>query len=283
MSSGTGIIGGLHRKCKGSDMNRLPRARQVNVLNLLLEGCSIRSTARLTGVHKTTIASLLVDVGGHCQALLDHHLRNLTCPIIEADEIWTFVQKKQHRLTVAERADQAIGDQYAFVGFDPTSKLVVAHVIGKRDAETTTLFMEQLRSRVPGRIQFFTDGFPEYGRTIDGLYGTAIDYAQVIKPIPSTDPGEPGSLHIVTRVGHPNPRHIGTSYVERNNLTMRQHIRRFTRKSLGFSKTLRNLRAALALFFAYYNFCRVHGALRMTPAMALGITDTIWETSELLT
>ena len=277
-----GIIGVLHRKCKGSDMNRLSRSRQVAVLNLLLEGCSIRATARLTGVHKTTIASLLVDVGAHCQVLLDRELRNLPCPVIEADEIWTFVRKKQRRLTAAEQLDLTIGDQYAFVGFDPRSKVVVAHVIGKRDAETTTLFMEQLQARVPGRFQFFTDGFPEYGRTIDGLYGTAIDYAQVIKPIPPAAPGEPGSLHIVTRVGQPDPRRIGTSYVERNNLTMRQHIRRFTRKSLGFSKTLRNLRAAVALFFAYYNFCRVHGAIRMTPAMALGITETIWELEALM-
>ena len=276
------IIGCLHRKCKGSDMNRLSRSRQVDVLNLLLEGCSIRSTARLTGVHKTTIGSLLVAAGAQCQALLDHELHHLACPIIEADEIWTFVRKKQRRLTAVEQHNPAIGDQYAFVGFDPRSKLVAAHVIGKRDAETTTLFLEQLRSRVPGRIQFFTDGFHEYESAVDGIYGTAIDYAQVIKPVPPATPGAPGSLHIVQRVGHPDPRCIGTSYVERNNLTMRQHIRRFTRKSLGFSKTLKHLRAAVALFFAHYNFCRVHGSLRVTPAMAVGITDTIWGVEALL-
>ena len=186
-------------------MNRLSRSRQVDVLNLLLEGCSIRSTARLTGVHKTTIGSLLVAAGAQCQALLDHELHHLACPIIEADEIWTFVRKKQRRLTAVEQHNPAIGDQYAFVGFDPRSKLVAAHVIGKRDAETTTLFLEQLRSRVPGRIQFFTDGFHEYESAVDGIYGTAIDYAQVIKPVPPATPGAPGSLHIVQRVGHPDP------------------------------------------------------------------------------
>ena len=202
--------------------------------------------------------------------------------MIEADEIWTIVQKKQLRLTSVEERDGERGDQYTFIGFDPSSKLIAAHVVGKRDAETTTTFIEQLRARIPHRIQFFTDGFPEYQLAVEGIYGRAIDYAQVIKPVKPAPGEEAGHLDIVHVLGHPDVDQIGTSYVERHNLTIRQQIRRFTRKTLGFSKWVRNLRAAVALYVAHYNFCRPHSALRMTPAMALGITTTFWSLEDLL-
>ena len=235
-------------------MNRLSRARQVDVLNLLLEGCSIRATARLIGVHKTTIASLLVDVGEHCHQLLDAKLRNLPCQEIQADEVWTYVGKKQRQLTLLEQCDADVGDQYLFLGLDPRSKVIAAHAIGKRTAETTTIFLEQLRDRVPGRMVLCTDAYVEYPRAMDGVFGSTIRF----------------------ELNH------ATFHVERTNGTLRQQIRRFTRRTLAFSKKLRNLKAAVALYIAHYNFCRLHGTLDMTPAMALGVTETIWEIEDLL-
>ena len=235
-------------------MNRLSRARQVDVLNLLLEGCSIRSTARLTGVHKTTIASLLVDVGEHCHQLLDAELRNLPCLEIQADEVWTYVWKKQGHLTPLEHGNANIGDQYLFLGLDPRSKVIAAHAIGKRTAETATIFLEQLRARVPWKMVLCTDAYVEYSPAVDGVFGSSICF---------------------------EPNHA-TYHVERTNSTLRQQVRRFTRQTLAFSKKLRNLKAAIALYLAHYNFCRVHGSLDMTPAMALGITETIWELEALL-
>ncbi len=235
-------------------MNRLSRSRQVDVLNLLLEGCSIRAAARLTDVHKTTIASLLVAAGEHCQALMDAKLRNLPCQVIEADEVWTYVRKKQRQLTLLEKCDADVGDQYLFLGLDPYSKVIAAHAIGKRDAATTTAFLAQLRGRVPGRMVLHTDGFPEYPGAAEEVFGADIDFY----------------------ADHQ------TTYVERTNGTLRQQVRRFTRRTLAFSKKLRNLKAAIALYLAHYNFCRLHGTLDMTPTMALGITETIWETEALM-
>ena len=256
-------------------MNVLRRDRRRDVLRLLLEGCSIRAVNRLTGVHKTTITNLLVAAGQHCQALLDAELCGLPCPIIQADEIWTFVRKKQARVTAAEQGSE-FGDQYLYIGLDPRSKLIAAHVVGKRDAETTTDFIEQLHHRIPGRLQLFTDGFYEYVHAVDGLYGEdGIHYAQVIKP-------RGRGLEIIVWYGQPALPLIGTSYVERHNGTIRHQIRRFTRCTLAFSKRLRNLRAAATIYVAWYDFCREHGSLKMTPAMALGIADTFWPLDRLL-
>ena len=256
-------------------MNVLVPSRRRAVLAALLKGCSIRSTSRLTGVHKTTILSLLVSAGEHCQVLLDEHLQNLPCRFIEADEIWTFVWKKQRRLNPHELQNAEIGDQYTYVAFDPYSKLVAAHVVGPRDAETTENFIAQLQHRVPGRLHLCTDGLSEYLPVIDNLYGADIDYAQVIKPLPDR-------VRTIHMTGQPDPILVSTSYVERNNLTIRQHIRRFTRKTLGFSKKLRNLRAAVALYFAWHNWCRPHSSNRMTPTMALGISETFWSLDRLM-
>ena len=235
-------------------MNRLSRGRQVDVLNLILEGCSIRGTSRLTGVHKTTIASLLVAAGEHCHTLLDAKLRNLPCQEIQADEVWTYVWKKQRQLTPAEQGNPDLGDQYLFLGLDPHSKVIAAHAIGKRTAETTTRFLYQLRARVPGRIVLHTDKFQEYPYAAEEVFGADIDFY----------------------ADHQ------TAHVERTNGTLRQQLRRFTRRTLAFSKKLRNLEAAIALYLAHYNFCRMHGSLGMTPAMALGITDTFWEIEALI-
>lgn len=160
-------------------MNILHPARRRAVLSYLLKGCSIRSTVRLTGVSKNTIAKLILESGAHCEGLLDTTLRDLPCQIIEGDEIWTFVQKKQHRVSALEEHIGEVGDQYTFVAFDPASKLIAAHVVGKRDADTTPLFIDQIRRRVPHRFQLFTDGFMHYPTAVEDVYGHLIDFAQV--------------------------------------------------------------------------------------------------------
>ncbi len=259
-------------------MNCLSVDRKVQVLNALLESCSIRAASRLTHTHKNTIIRLMVQSGEHCQILLDRTLHDLPCQTIEADEIWTFVRKKEYRLTEAE-AGIGIGDQYTFVALDPLSKLVAAHWVGRRNQRTTDRFVSQLRGRLSGRINLFTDGFQEYETATRGW---DIDYAQVIRP-KSGDASWGKQLEIVRVRGNPDYNRIGTSYVERNNLTIRQQVRRFTRKTLAFSKKLHNLRAAVALYFAWYNFVRPHGALHgATPAMALGIEPTFWTLERLL-
>ena len=169
-----------------------------------------------------------------------------------------------------------------FIAFDPVSKLIAAHIVGKRDAETTTTFIEQIRRRVPRRIQFYTDGFAQYPPAVEGVYCHLIDVARVIKPVAAEPDGEPGHLDIREFCGRPGPDRIGTSYVERNNLTIRRQLRRFTRQTLGFSKSLEHLRAAVTIYVAWYNLCRRHGTLRMTPAMELGIAGSYWQIERLL-
>ena len=217
-----------------------------------------------------------MDAGEYCETLIARELRNLPCRVIEADEIWTYVRKKEGHLTAADAHDPEAGDQYTFIGLDPRSRLIAAHAVGRRDAETTTDFLAQLRMRIPGRLQLFTDGFPEYVFAVDGIFGAGgIDYAQVIKPLD-------GGGQFVRQI-RGDPDHASTSLVERHNATMRQQIRRMTRKTLAFSKKLRNLRAAVALYVSFYNWIRPHGSLHgMTPAMTLGVASTVWSVDRLI-
>lgn len=268
----------------------LKPAKQQAVLHNLVEGCSIRATSRLTGVHKTTILSLLVDVGSRCAELLDTQIRGLTCTAIECDEIWTFIAKKERRLTADDRLlNPDYGDQYAFVAFNPETKLVPTFIVGKREGRTALQFMHDLRSRVTGRLQISTDGFAPYIDAVERAFGMDADYAQLIKVYEAGEPGmgrysPPHVTEVVIKpiAGAPDIDRICTSYVERNNLTMRMQLRRFTRLTNAFSKKLDNLKAALALHFWYYNFCRVHNSIRVTPAMEAEITDRIWGLEELV-
>jgi len=270
-------------------VNILKHDKKLAVLSALVEGNSIRAIVRMTGVHKTTILRLLEDVGSWCERIMDQRMRNLKCEVVEADEIWSFVGKKQRRLTEAERRNPELGDQYTFVAMDPTTKLVPVFVVGKRNAVTTHAFIRELRQRIPGRIQLSTDGFEHYAKAVEATYGADIDYAQIVKTFAQDDAGRGRySPPVVTGVekipmmGQPVSSRVCTSYVERNNLTIRMQLRRFTRLTNGFSKKLKNLRAALALHFAYYNFCRIHGSLRVTPAMAAGVANHVWDLSELI-
>jgi IS1 family transposase len=270
-------------------MRTLPIEKKRAVLNALLEGNSIRATERLTGVTKKAIMRLLVLAGEHCAAVLDNRMRDVRCAAIEADEIWSFVGKKQNRLNEEERKSTELGDQYTFVAFDPDSKLVPVFYVGRRNVESARLFVSQIRDRVIGRIQLSTDGWRAYWPAVDEAFAGDVDYAQIDKHyvqdpmgLGRYSPPKVQSTTIVEICGTPDPRRICTSYVERNNLTIRMQTRRFTRLTNGFSRKLRNLKAAVALFFAHYNLCRVHGSIRMTPAMAAGISDHIWSLDELL-
>lgn len=270
-------------------MNVLKPEKKLAVVSALVEGNSVRAVSRMTGVHKTTILKLLVEVGERCGRLMDEKMRGLACREIEADEVWCFVKKKQRRLTDAEKIAGELGDAYTFIAFDPQTKLVPTFTVGKRDWTTTHAFVHDLKARVAGRIQLSTDAFRTYTEAVERAFGSEIDYAQIVKTYAPEDAGRgrysPPAVTGVEKieiVGRPERSRICTSYVERNNLTIRMQLRRFTRLTNGFSKKLANLKAMLALFFAHYNFCRIHGSLRVTPAMAAGVTDRVWELQDIL-
>ena len=273
-------------------MNRLKKEKELAIVSALVEGNSIRSIERMTGVHRDTIMRLLNRVGERCSRLLDQHMVGFHSRNIQVDEIWTFCKKKEQRLSDAEHLNPELGDQYVFVAIDADTKLVPTFTIGKRDSDNAHRFMSELRERLNGngRIQMTTDGFRAYLPAVENAFGGDVDYAQLVKVYGAENPG-PGRYSpprvtetVSTTInGNPDPRHVSTSYVERQNLTMRMQMRRFTRLTNAFSKSLRNLKDALALHFAHYNFVRIHGSLRVTPAMAAGVTDRVWNLNELLT
>jgi IS1 family transposase len=271
-------------------MNTLPMDKQLTVLNAMIEGNSIRSTERMTGIHRDTIMRLGVRTGEQCWSFLDRTIRGIRAKKVQADEIWTYVFKKQARLAGID--DSELGDQYVFVGMDADTKLVISHWVGKRDAASTYYFMRDMRERVVGRIQLTTDGFKPYRPAVEDTFGGDVDYAQLIKVYGEVPQGMSGrgwyaaakfvSAYASTVSGVPRPSAVSTSYVERQNLTMRMQMRRFTRLTNAYSKKLENLRASVALHFAHYNFVRIHQSLRITPAMAAGLTGHIWELGELM-
>ncbi len=273
-------------------MNTLPKEKQLAVLSALVEGNSIRSVERMTGVSQVTILRLLVRTGERCLALLEERMRGFHSRYIEADEIWCYVYKKEGQLTAEDRAfHPERGDQYVFVALDAESKLIPAFTVGKRDGQTALAFMEKLRCRLAenGRIQLTTDGLNAYIGAVEETFGADVDYAQLVKLYGAEPAGDgryapPRVTETISTTinGNPDPDRICTSYVERQNLTMRMMMRRFTRLTNAFSKKLANLKAALALHFAYYNFCRIHRTLRVTPAMQAGVTDRVWGLDELL-
>jgi IS1 family transposase len=269
-------------------MNVLKHEKKLAVVAALVEGSSIRSVSRMTGVSKTTILKLIVDTGTWCERVMDNRMRNVRCAEIEADELWTYIAKKQRRLTPEDRA-AGRGDAYTYVAFDPRTKLIPVIRIGKRDVATTHAFMHDLRARLVGRIQLSTDAFTAYNDAVEAAFGPNIDYAQITKHYAQDAVGRarygPPSIIGVTKErvqGNPRWRGISTSFVEIQNLKFRMQLRRFTRLTNAFSKKLDNLKAMVWVFVAYYNFCRIHGSLRVTPAMAAGLTDHVWDLAELI-
>ena len=273
-------------------MNVLAPEKRLAVLNALVEGNGIRSTERMTGVNQNTIMSLLVLVGQGCAHLHNERIRHIRAQRVQVDEIWTFVYVKQARLN-GNHNHADMGDQYVFVGMDADTKLVISYLVGKRDPTTTYRFMDDLKERLATRVNLTTDGFRPYLRAVEDTFGADVDYAQLVKLYGQQKSNghddrewyKPVKVMatIPARVtGRPNPSWISTSYIERQNLTIRMQVRRFTRLTNGFSKKLDNLKAAMALHFVYYNFCRVHRTLRVTPAMEAQLTGHIWGLDELM-
>jgi IS1 family transposase len=269
---------------------RIPLDKATMILKLLVEGTSVRSIERVTQVHRDTILRLLILAGERCSRLLDEKMRGLKCNFIECDEIWTFCFKKQRRVRKADPAE--FGDQWVFVALDAESKLVPSFCIGKRSAGTTAAFVDDLSRRIENRPQITTDGFRFYVNAVERSFGADVDFAQLVKLYGDYGQHDHAAkyspspiIEVISKVrqGNPDADHISTSYVERQNLTMRMHMRRFTRLTNAFSKKLDNLKAAIALHFAYYNFCRVHKSLRVTPCMEAKITDHVWSMTELIT
>jgi IS1 family transposase len=269
-------------------MNRVPLTRRVQVINCLVEGNSIRSTERLTGTHRDTICRLLVEVGNGCAKLMDEQMRELRCRRIEVDEIWAYVGKKQRHMTVRDDP-RRLGDQYTFVALDPQSKLVPAYRIGERDLPTATAFLADLSDRLANRVQLSSDALAAYVDATERAFGADVDYGQIVK-FYEAEPvgrGRYSPPHVVGAersviVGNPDQAHISTSLIERQNLTMRMSMRKFTRLTNAFSKKIENLRAAVSLHFAHYNFVRVHRSLRVTPAMEAGVSDRLWSLNDLV-
>lgn len=254
----------------------------------LVEGNSIRSTCRMTGVAKGTVLSLLADLGEACRDYHFVHVRNLNSKNIQADEIWSFCYGKDRNISMAKKAEGA-GSLWTWTAIDAESKLIVSYLCGARDAAWATAFLKDVASRVSSRIQLTTDGFRIYKGAVELVFGSEIDYAMLIKlfgkpeqPEARYSPGECIGTETTVITGTPDPRHINTSYVERSNLTMRMHMRRFTRLTNGFSKKVENHVHMLAIYYMFYNFARVHTTLRVTPAMEAGISDHVWSIEELV-
>jgi IS1 family transposase len=270
-------------------MNTLSLEKKALVLNSLIEGNSIRSTVRLTGLNKKTVMRLLVEAGRRAQDILDSEMVNIKCNFLQVNEIWTYVAKKQKQLKADERDSLELGDQYVFVAIDAETKLVPAFIIGKRNELVARRFMRDLRYRIVTRFQLSTDSFAPYYSTVRLFFRDDVDYGQIHKEYREETKGErrysPGQItRVIIRplIGEPIRRHISTSYIERQNLTMRMQMRRFTRLTNAFSKKLENLKAATALHFFHYNFMRIHQSLRVTPAMQANITSRIWDWTDLL-
>lgn len=270
-------------------MNRMSREKRVRIVAALCEGNSVRATCRMTGASKGAVLKLLADLGTACREYQDVALRNLTCKRIQCDEIWSFCYSKEKNVPEDMRGTPGVGDVWTWTAIDADTKLVPAWLVGKRDAGYAMEFISDLRSRLAGRVQLTTDGHRAYLSAIDYSFAQDVDYAMLIKVYGRPPDGEvrysPAECigcetQVVT--GDPDPKHISTSYVERQNLTMRMSMRRFTRLTNAFSKKIENHTHALALYFMYYNFGRVHSSLRVTPAMEAGVSDHVWSIEEIV-
>lgn len=269
--------------------NFLPIHRKVQVLNALVEGASICSISRMTGVNKRTVLRVLCEAGEMAKEVLDSEIVNIKSRFVQTDEIWGYVGKKQKQCTDEEKRRGEKGDQYIWVAMDSETKLIVSYKVGKRTQENATSVMKDLAYRIPSRFQLSTDAFAGYFDAVDRVFGSEIDYGTIHKNYQDEVLGEKRysppkvvSVSLAVMTGYPVRKRISTSHVERQNLTMRMSMRRLTRLTNAFSKKLTNLEAAVALHFFHYNFMRIHQTLRVTPAMQAGIARKLWRWEDLL-
>lgn len=272
-------------------MNRLSNEDRARVVSCLVEGCSIRATVRMTGVAKNTVIKLLVDLGAACGDFQDEHLRGLPCKRIQADEIWSFCYAKEKNLPDHMRDKPGVGSIWTWVAMCADTKLAVAWMLGDRDACCAQIFMHDVASRLANRVQLTTDGLHAYLSAVESAFGNQIDYAMLVKVYGTDAKLDPAARYSPPEcigckrkgiTGRPIRQHVSTSFIERQNLTMRMQMRRFTRLTNAFSKKAENLRAAVNLHFMHYNFCRVHQTIKTTPAIAAGIARHAWSIEDLV-
>lgn len=271
-------------------MNRLPLEKRAQILGLLVEGNSLRAASRLADVSINSVTKLLVDLGRACQDYHDHRVRNLKCRRVQCDEIWAFVYAKKKTMPARLRDVPGIGDVWTWVALDADSKLAVSWLVGNKDIEYANAFMDDVAGRLANRVQITTDGLRLYVDAVEGAFPAGgVDYAMLQKiygPVPEGDERRYSPAECIgcqkRRVrGNPDADHVSTSFVERQNLTMRMHMRRFARLTNAFSKKVENHAHAVAVHFMWYNFGRIHKSLRVTPAMEAGLTDHVWSLEEL--
>lgn len=270
-------------------MNRLSIGKRAQILSALVEGNSLRSVVRMTGAAMNTVLKLLADLGEACSDYQDKALRNLPCKRIQCDEVWQFCYAKAKNVPREKRGQFGYGDVWTWIALDADTKLVPCWTIGDRSAGTAYAFIRDLAARLKNRVQLTTDGHRAYLSAIEDCFGSDIDYSMLIKLYGNDaekevrySPAECIGIQTVPITGNPDPKHISTSYVERQNLTMRMGMRRFTRLTNGFSKKVENLGHAVAIHYMYYNFARIHQTLRVTPAMEAGLTDHVWTIEEIV-
>ncbi len=271
-------------------MHKLASQDRARILHLLCEGQSIRAITRIMGVSKNTVAKLLSDAGAVCAEYQDKAFHDLTSKRVQVDEIWSFTYAKQKNVAAAKAAPEGAGDTWTWTAIDADTKLVMAWLVGGRDSGYAMAFMDDLAKRLANRVQLTSDGHKAYLEAVEGAFGADIDYAMLVKIYGTAPEAARGryspaictGAHKTRVEGNPNPNHVSTSYVERQNLTMRMHMRRFTRLTNGFSKKVEQHANAVALHFMYYNFVKIHSTLRMTPAMAAGVTDKLWEITDIV-
>jgi IS1 family transposase len=273
-------------------MNKLPIEKRRQILAMLCEGSSMRSIERITSVSINTVSKLLVEAGEACLILHDETVHNVKASRIQCDEIWSFCYAKDKNVPAAKDAPEGAGDVWTWTAIDADTKLIVSYFVGDRSGQSAIALMDDLRSRLSNRVQLTTDGHRAYLEAVEGAFGADVDYAQLVKMYGNVgggknaevrySPAECTGIKKVRVEGNPDVKHVSTSYVERQNLTMRMSMRRFTRLTNAFSKKLDNHIHALALYFVFYNFTRIHKTLRVSPAMAAGITNRLWSLDDVI-
>jgi IS1 family transposase len=270
-------------------MNKLPLAKRVQILSMLVEGSSMRSISRVADVSINTVSALLVEAGKACIAHHNEIVRGVKAKRVQCDEIWAFCYAKQKNVETAKAAPEEAGDVWTWTALDADSKLIISYLAGGRDAGYAQEFMQDVADRLANRVQVTTDGHKAYLDAVEGAFGVAVDYAMLVKlygdapgPAGRYSPAECTGAKKTTITGRPDKDHVSTSYVERQNLTMRMSMRRFTRLTNAFSKKAENHVYALALYFTFYNFVRIHKTLKCSPAMAAGISATLWSMEDVV-
>jgi IS1 family transposase len=270
-------------------MNKLSSAQRAQIFSLLCEGSSMRAITRITGVSLNTVTKLLIDAGKACAAYHDEHVRGVKATRVQCDEIWAFCYSKQKNVEAAKAAPDGAGDVWTWTAIEASHKMIVSYMVGGRDSEYSMALMDDLRQRLATRVQLTTDGHKVYLQSVEDAFGSDIDYAQLVKMYGAApegqrrySPAECTGIKKTPITGSPDNAHVSTSYVERSNLTIRMHMRRFTRLTNAHSKKFENHAYAVALHVMFYNFVRMHSTLRMSPAMAAGVSSKLWDMSDIV-